>query len=900
MYTQKAMYLGRIGEVFSLLEVELRRGGKTTHYDLNRDLEDVFCEVLNIILGTSLVNLNQESGNFPGVDLGDRANRFAVQVTSRADRKKVQRTLDIFRQPFLRKDYDRLMVLVLGSKPRYQKPFDTEGVELEILDLDDLHLRITGLEMEKIRRVDTELRDGLRFILKAGGHGEIPEQLPNLQRTYLRVWQDTVVTGKDGSLTRKDLYIPNPFVQGNAAEQRDDLFEWLEMILCADTEGEDAVIVEGKQCTGKSTMVAGILERAYRDWGFQPGKVHLLSFGVRDLRNRALSVEALRDYLNLQSDDCFSDGLLIIDALDESDWSARHAQEQLELLLDDLAAYRCKLIATVRENYLDFQNVPGVHRIVLQPFDIEHAQRWMEIFGKSDRSLDIRAQQENLLRIPEEVRQMILLPHVLQICMTHGISLGNVVNLNRLYELVFRGPDGLLNRDDYLPHVREQHRQYAARLQTAVKIAVRCMKQDNFITQEELKVYAPDMHRFRTEYLLERRGDGYSFVHRSIPAYLIALGLYDAYEREQTPRQCLEALRPIVEEDGVLSGDVILALEQMSTRKAPEPAERAQRLFLAFLSEELEPLLVEPTDRLRNMEAEYGMWFKGLMRLLFALRAPWLDEKGEQRFFEMLSGEARERFRRFFNQRNRDAGSWDHVQSCSMVNVDLSGLDLGGVCLNRKTIERVDLRGAGFGRSILRNAYILDSNLCAAGFDGAICSGIQFCGCTLCGASFYGADLRGARFVDCDLSYADLRGADLGKVYFENCRLDGILLHAEQLREHLALLDLETIRRCKIRLYWEDCELPEELVEDEYRRQRPVIHAIRHEKSVFTGGNVRKAEKVRRFLEKQGTVTREELLAGCPGISRSTIQQAISTLIQNKTIAKSGGGRYIVYTWLDK
>jgi hypothetical protein len=61
--------------------------------DINKYLEDFFKEVLNKILGTNLINLNQDRSNEPGLDLGDEIAKVAFQVTSQKTSAKINETL---------------------------------------------------------------------------------------------------------------------------------------------------------------------------------------------------------------------------------------------------------------------------------------------------------------------------------------------------------------------------------------------------------------------------------------------------------------------------------------------------------------------------------------------------------------------------------------------------------------------------------------------------------------------------------------------------------------------------------------------------------------------------------------------------------------------------------------
>lgn len=65
-----------------------------SHYDINVLSEGLAAELLNIIYGLKLTNLNEKKDNFPGLDLGDEKAKKAFQVTSRTDSRKILETLE--------------------------------------------------------------------------------------------------------------------------------------------------------------------------------------------------------------------------------------------------------------------------------------------------------------------------------------------------------------------------------------------------------------------------------------------------------------------------------------------------------------------------------------------------------------------------------------------------------------------------------------------------------------------------------------------------------------------------------------------------------------------------------------------------------------------------------------
>ena len=87
--------------------------------DCNIHMEHFLIGLLNRIYGYSLVNLNAEESNFISIDLGDREKRIAIQVTSDNTSTKIKETLKKFFENHYERDFDTLIIVIIGSKKRY-------------------------------------------------------------------------------------------------------------------------------------------------------------------------------------------------------------------------------------------------------------------------------------------------------------------------------------------------------------------------------------------------------------------------------------------------------------------------------------------------------------------------------------------------------------------------------------------------------------------------------------------------------------------------------------------------------------------------------------------------------------------------------------------------------------
>ena len=137
--------------------------------DLNLHAEAFFRDLLNLAFDYRLININIIEKNSRAIDLGDEANRIAIQVTSTADFSKVKHTFDGFIKAKLQNKYDRLIVLIIGAKKKYRETsLDyssafSMSVEDDVWDVADLLRMIGDLNLDKLQACQEFLRKELRL-----------------------------------------------------------------------------------------------------------------------------------------------------------------------------------------------------------------------------------------------------------------------------------------------------------------------------------------------------------------------------------------------------------------------------------------------------------------------------------------------------------------------------------------------------------------------------------------------------------------------------------------------------------------------------------------------------------------------------------------------------------------
>lgn len=168
--SSRGHFLGQIIDDLDAIASQVRQRCAVGQNDLNRVLEDFFKEILNIVRGANLRNLNKDRSNAPGLDLGDTTSvrKIAFQVTSQADAAKVNKTLRTVSDADL-KLYDEINVLVIGERQRTYSLNETltkrcNFSERNIIGITELCREIMDLDMTAIQAVHRKLVDEQRRI----------------------------------------------------------------------------------------------------------------------------------------------------------------------------------------------------------------------------------------------------------------------------------------------------------------------------------------------------------------------------------------------------------------------------------------------------------------------------------------------------------------------------------------------------------------------------------------------------------------------------------------------------------------------------------------------------------------------------------------------------------------
>lgn len=150
------IYIKMINTLLNVLKGEIKESGKLNLLDVNVHAEDFYRDLLNIVSGWQLRNLNQWNQNAAGVDLWYEGGHIVVQVTSTATKDKIQSSIDkLSKDQFSGYRFKFLRINGDVRKLRKEVYATPEGIAFDpasdIIDISTLLKDIANLEIGPLK-----------------------------------------------------------------------------------------------------------------------------------------------------------------------------------------------------------------------------------------------------------------------------------------------------------------------------------------------------------------------------------------------------------------------------------------------------------------------------------------------------------------------------------------------------------------------------------------------------------------------------------------------------------------------------------------------------------------------------------------------------------------------------
>ncbi|WNM59707.1 SMEK domain-containing protein [Candidatus Nitrospira allomarina] len=198
-------YQSSIISSLSWLSTQVSVSNGMNFTDINIHSENFYRNLLNLAFGYSLININIIEQNSTAIDLGDQANRIAIQVTSTSTLDKTKNTVDKFIKKKLYEKYDRLVILNIVKKKDHKVPnignkFYNLDTKNDIWDIGILAKMFNNLGTPKLEKINDFLNSEL--------YQKPTEELPKNVQTILSLIE--LISDEDHPAIG-DGYLTDPF-----------------------------------------------------------------------------------------------------------------------------------------------------------------------------------------------------------------------------------------------------------------------------------------------------------------------------------------------------------------------------------------------------------------------------------------------------------------------------------------------------------------------------------------------------------------------------------------------------------------------------------------------------------------------------------------------------------------
>ena len=106
---KSAKLMRQIREKFAYFQTYVINENRNNRRDVNTEAEAFYKPILDIVFDTDFKVLEYEQKNTPGIDLGCKKNKIAIQITSETSSKKVESSIIKFMK-FHNATYNKLYI----------------------------------------------------------------------------------------------------------------------------------------------------------------------------------------------------------------------------------------------------------------------------------------------------------------------------------------------------------------------------------------------------------------------------------------------------------------------------------------------------------------------------------------------------------------------------------------------------------------------------------------------------------------------------------------------------------------------------------------------------------------------------------------------------------------------
>jgi hypothetical protein len=164
-------FLERINEKIAILRYEIQQSAQLGLQNIHKHCENLVRDLINLAWSYDLRNLNENTQNYPGLDLGDSIRKVAFQVTGTNRKDKIEETLA---KCLTYQHYETFLLIfifiITAKKEDYSFKTKTEPHfhfnKYHVFDWVDVLNKINNLSFDRIKAIIDLIDKELPFVVE--------------------------------------------------------------------------------------------------------------------------------------------------------------------------------------------------------------------------------------------------------------------------------------------------------------------------------------------------------------------------------------------------------------------------------------------------------------------------------------------------------------------------------------------------------------------------------------------------------------------------------------------------------------------------------------------------------------------------------------------------------------
>lgn len=653
-----------------------------------------------------------------------------------------------------------------------------------------------------------------------------PPTMNDTQSAFVKNFEKTLFWSSSEQNSLKNLYIYNSYTFKSNSEVHDDLEELIEaavngkaydFLINRKNAQRDlrlhVLLITGAPGCGKTSLISKIAYK-YAD----KRKTYFVNMANMD--SQSLSVNTLAEKLKLHPHQ-LKNSVLILDSLDEAIKHSENSNDVLESLCEEFKENGIFALITCRTNLINSGDLRHCFEISLEPFGDAKAFQWLENYQKMNPNFHLSKWKAAINRLDKKIKNVLLIPLILNICVSYDIDISTLKNLGQLYDILFDPVNGQIAIPAHREKTNLSDKDWKLLRGKVSDIAVKMFRENSITADSIVQDDFPNLYRhFGLDFYVDKTADDIRFAHSSIWQYFVAERIYKnliILRSKDNVQSFIDNMTQILIPSKTLDNMILTFIRHFAERDAWKPA--TADVYKDILLHIPEYNIIVEGNSLEWIACIWREFFK-IFSFVFKTYHPTIMDT---LFKELSSDENQEILVQCSNLTKTSPIMV--LTNYSLKNCTFNRINFANAYLKVCPLRNSVLKSANFSLTNMGGAYADHCILDGSSFVRAYLDTTQFQHSSLIGCDFTRARLNGADLSFADISYSDLRNATINKIILNGTKVYNCKISLEHVGE---IFNLALIRCNNIHVYDKNNqELSEAEIEKYYYDRHPVVNSAR-------------------------------------------------------------------------